>query len=917
MKTNKKRLISLLLCIVLCLTLVPASVFVSAATTRGGDVILPPDTFPTKITKVELTVEPPTEGKLYSDSLMVPTLTTTPANAAEIIVENLCWYNADDGSYFRGVFEADTVYAYEIYLKPKDGYCFEFDGDDYQGTILANGSAPEYTECSGLAHDILEVSVLVTCKPDDSDFTITFDPNGGTGSMEPATFSKGDIYTLPETCGFTAPEGMEFGGAWEVSGWEGTWPAGSTWSYSQFAKNTVLKPVWVKKDRTEITKVDVSGITAPAAYKTAAECSAVPIVVTIPADAAGYDADSLRWFTSDWRYFDGTFAPGQTYFCEVCLRAAEDYKFSKDDDWNYTGEVMINGANEYAYAEPNAEGTLLFVCKGFTLEKEDITEIELTIGAPTVGKTGAECMLVPEITTTPADAAEFKVEYSGWYNGIGIGAFTGTFEAGKEYVYEIGLVPKDGYKFPGVSGDYQGTVLVNGKEALYAEACADGRYALIGVALSPDEASLTDITEIELTIGAPTVGKTAAECVLVPEFTTTPADAATLCMEDTAWYNRSGSGQFTGTFEAGKEYLYEVCLVAKDGYTFPGNGDFSGTTLVNGKEPLYVELGPQKNYVLIGIVMTPVGIQDITDIKLTVEAPVAGKAYSECYAMPVLETRPADAAEIIEGSLCWYNPDGSYFTGTFETGKQYAYYMEIKPKDGYQFEFDGDDFLGNLGLNCELLFTECTGAAYDVLAVCVLVTATDPCKGYTDINRGSWYHSAADFVISRGLMGSTKTDALTFEPNTKVSRAMVASILYRMAGSPAVEYKATFTDVPADKWFTSAIEWCAQNGLASGKGDGKFDPNGNVTRQELAVFMMKMAEYLGEDTSGRADLGIFADAGKVPAWAKTYLEWAVDAGLISGKADGGKTYLAPTDNATRAEFASIIMRFVQNIAEAK
>lgn len=193
----------------------------------------------------------------------------------------------------------------------------------------------------------------------------------------------------------------------------------------------------------------------------------------------------------------------------------------------------------------------------------------------------------------------------------------------------------------------------------------------------------------------------------------------------------------------------------------------------------------------------------------------------------------------------------------------------------------------------------------------------DPCEGYTDIERSKWYHTAADFVIERGLMGSTSTEVLTFEPNTKVSRAMVASILYRMAESPAVEFKGTFTDVKDGKWFTDAIEWCAQNGLASGKGDGTFDPNGNVTRQELAVFMMKMAEYLGKDTTGRNDLSSFADSAKVPSWAKTYVQWAVDAGLISGQASDGKTYLAPTANATRAEFASIIMRFVQNIAEAE
>lgn len=188
----------------------------------------------------------------------------------------------------------------------------------------------------------------------------------------------------------------------------------------------------------------------------------------------------------------------------------------------------------------------------------------------------------------------------------------------------------------------------------------------------------------------------------------------------------------------------------------------------------------------------------------------------------------------------------------------------------------------------------------------------DPCEGYIDIKRSAWYHSAVDFVIEAGIMGSTSTEELTFEPNTKVSRAMVASIMYRVAGSPeGVTYKGTFTDVKAGKWYTVAIEWAAQNGLVAGRGDGTYDPNGNVTRQELAVFMYKLAEYLGKDVSGADDLSRFSDAAKVPSWARTYVRWAVSAGLISGKGQtDGTVLLAPLDNATRAEFASVFMRFL-------
>ena len=186
-----------------------------------------------------------------------------------------------------------------------------------------------------------------------------------------------------------------------------------------------------------------------------------------------------------------------------------------------------------------------------------------------------------------------------------------------------------------------------------------------------------------------------------------------------------------------------------------------------------------------------------------------------------------------------------------------------------------------------------------------------PSEPYPDVDQTKWYHEAVDFVISEGFMGSTSTDDLIFEPSTKVSRSMVASILYRICGSEAVEYTGRFNDVADGKWFTKAIEWCAQNGLASGKGDGSsFDPNGNVTRQELAVFMYKLAEFLGGDVSGAADLSTFADGASVPAWSAPYLAWAVDAGIISGQANNGKTLLNPTAGAMRCELASILMRFM-------
>lgn len=184
---------------------------------------------------------------------------------------------------------------------------------------------------------------------------------------------------------------------------------------------------------------------------------------------------------------------------------------------------------------------------------------------------------------------------------------------------------------------------------------------------------------------------------------------------------------------------------------------------------------------------------------------------------------------------------------------------------------------------------------------------------YEDLPADSnWAFQGICFCIRNGIMQSTENGKLVFEPKTKVSRAMVATILYRMAGSPGAEYKASFSDVKEGKWYSEAIEWCAENEIARGKGDGKFDPNGDVTRQELAVFMMRMADAVASEEN--ADDMNFEDMDTVSSWAAESIRWAVNTGLINGKSTNGKVLIAPNENATRAEVATIIMRFMEKTA---
>lgn len=176
---------------------------------------------------------------------------------------------------------------------------------------------------------------------------------------------------------------------------------------------------------------------------------------------------------------------------------------------------------------------------------------------------------------------------------------------------------------------------------------------------------------------------------------------------------------------------------------------------------------------------------------------------------------------------------------------------------------------------------------------------------FTDVSWDHWAYSAVKRVYTRGLMvGVSDT---SFAPDQALSRAMLASILYRLAGEPAVTAENPFTDVPADRWYTDAVIWAAENGIVVGCGDGTFRPNAPATRAQTAVMLYAYANFAGRNTSQRADLSAFADAADVPSWALAEMQWANAAQLILGR-DG--KLLAPNAEASRAEMASILSTFI-------
>lgn len=171
---------------------------------------------------------------------------------------------------------------------------------------------------------------------------------------------------------------------------------------------------------------------------------------------------------------------------------------------------------------------------------------------------------------------------------------------------------------------------------------------------------------------------------------------------------------------------------------------------------------------------------------------------------------------------------------------------------------------------------------------------------FTDVKDTDWFASNVQYVYDNGLMIGTTTT--TFEPESNLTRAQTAMVLWRIAGQPAPTAKAPFTDL-VDAWYRDAIAWAAEQKVVNGRGDGTFDPAGFITREELVTMIWR---YAGEAASEQ-DLSNWPDADKVYDYAAGAMKWAVETGVINGK--DGK--LAPKDNATRAQFAAIIERYMK------
>ncbi|MBU5433018.1 S-layer homology domain-containing protein [Intestinimonas sp. MSJ-38] len=193
--------------------------------------------------------------------------------------------------------------------------------------------------------------------------------------------------------------------------------------------------------------------------------------------------------------------------------------------------------------------------------------------------------------------------------------------------------------------------------------------------------------------------------------------------------------------------------------------------------------------------------------------------------------------------------------------------------------------------------------------------STCPIWPFTDAKTTDWYHDGVHFCLENGLMVGYGNNI--FQPDAGTTRAMIAVMLWRLNGSPIVNYAMNFEDVKADAWYTEAIRWAASEGVAAGYGNGKFGPDDAMTREQMVTILWRYAQYKGYDVSVGEDTNILSydDATTVAQYAIPAMQWACGSGMVAGKTQGSGMILDPKGSTTRAQMATMMMRFCAEIVK--
>lgn len=380
------------------------------------------------------------------------------------------------------------------------------------------------------------------------------------------------------------------------------------------------------------------------------------------------------------------------------------------------------------------------------------------------------------------------------------------------------------------------------------------------------------------------------------------------------------AGWYSGNtkYESGATFTEDTTLTAKfeTPYTVTVNGSYAAGTgagsYLEGAS-VTVSAGARPGYRFAGWTAEGVTLTNASAETVTFVMPASNVTLTALWDYIVLPSDPTYPPTMDEPE------NGAVTTSPSRPEEGNAVTITPKPDEG----FEVDEILVKDENGKEIKVTQNPDGTYTFTQPdgTVTITVTFRCDGgelcpghhLTDVSKDAWYHAAVDYAVEHGIMeGVSETE---FSPNTEVTRAQAVRILYNLEGQPDVSDENLgypYEDVNAEEWYGNAVYWARLTGVATGYGDGTFQPGDNITRQEFAQMLYNYAKYKGYDLSAEGDLSQFPDSGSVADWAEAAMSWANGNELINGHDNGA---IDAGGTAIRAHAASILMKFDQNLTE--
>ena len=401
---------------------------------------------------------------------------------------------------------------------------------------------------------------------------------------------------------------------------------------------------------------------------------------------------------------------------------------------------------------------------------------------------------------------------------------------------------------------------------------------------------------------------------------TTPGSTVTFPADPEAPAGQAFAGWYSGDTkcESGATFTEDTTLTAKfkTAYTVTVNGSYAAGTGAGSYlagASVTVSAGARPGYRFAGWTAEGVTLTNASAETVTFVMPASNVTLTASWDHIVIPSDPTYPPIMDEPE------NGAVTTSPSRPEEGDVVTITPKPDEGFEVDEilvkdeDGKEIKVTQNPDGTYTFTQPDGKV--TITVTFRCDGGELCPGHhlTDVSKDAWYHAAVDYAVEHGIMEGMS--ATTFSPNAEVTRAQAVQILYNLEGKPDLSDENLgypYEDVDAQAWYGNAVYWARITGVATGYGDGTFQPGDNITRQEFAKMLYNYAKYKGYDLTAESDLSQFPDSGSVADWAEIAMSWANGNELINGHDDGT---IDAGGIGTRAQAASILMRFDQNLVE--